>query len=197
MFEIIIHRVNKISNLKKIPNNFGCEIDIRTDGSKIILNHEPFNKGDLFTDYLDEYKKGTLVVNIKESGIENLVIDELNKRNINNYFLLDVEFPYIYYAVRNQIRDIAIRFSEDEPIEMLEKYINLVNWVWIDTNTILPIDKSNLNILSKIKSCLVSPDRWGRKKDILKYKIKMKQIGFSPTAVMTDIKNVNEWQKNI
>ena len=75
--------------------------------------------------------------------------------------------------------------------------INLVNWVWIDTNTILPVDKSNLNVLSKVKSCLVSPDRWGRNQDILKYRIKLKNLGFFPTAVMTSLDNINNWKKNI
>jgi hypothetical protein len=46
--ELIIHRINKIVELKKIPRNFGCEIDLRTDGSNIVLNHEPFKKGDFF-----------------------------------------------------------------------------------------------------------------------------------------------------
>ena len=42
--EYIIHRVNKIKTLNKIPKNFGTEIDIRSNGSKLILNHEPFAK---------------------------------------------------------------------------------------------------------------------------------------------------------
>ena len=92
--EFIIHRVNKIKELKNISSNYGCEIDIRTDGSKLILNHDPFIKGDNFIDYLDEYKNGTLVLNIKESGIEDLVLEEVKKRDIKSYFLLDVEFPF-------------------------------------------------------------------------------------------------------
>ena len=38
--EFIIHRVNKIKDLKLLPKKFGVEIDIRTVGSKLILNHE-------------------------------------------------------------------------------------------------------------------------------------------------------------
>ena len=44
--EIIIHRINSIKKLKKIPKNFGVEIDLRVYQSKIILNHEPFKSGD-------------------------------------------------------------------------------------------------------------------------------------------------------
>ena len=67
---IIVHRVNTIKSLKSVDTDLGCEIDIRTDGSQLILNHDPFKKGDNFIDYLDEYKHGTLVLNIKETGIE-------------------------------------------------------------------------------------------------------------------------------
>ena len=55
---------------KKIPYNFGVEIDVRSYKNKIVLNHEPFRGGDRFKEYIKNYKHGTLVVNIKESGIE-------------------------------------------------------------------------------------------------------------------------------
>ena len=54
--EFIIHRVNKIKDLNKTPENFGAEIDIRTKGSHLILNHEPFANGDKLADYLENYK---------------------------------------------------------------------------------------------------------------------------------------------
>ena len=42
--EIIIHRVNKIKKLKKIPTTYGVEIDIRSFKSKLILSHDPQNR---------------------------------------------------------------------------------------------------------------------------------------------------------
>ena len=51
--EFIIHRVNLIEELKTVPAELGCEIDIRTDGSNLILSHDPFSSGDKLTDYLD------------------------------------------------------------------------------------------------------------------------------------------------
>ena len=63
--EIIIHRVNKIKDLKKISPNFGVEIDIRTYGSNLILNHDLCNSDNL-KDYLENYKHKTLVLNLKE-----------------------------------------------------------------------------------------------------------------------------------
>ena len=56
--------------------------------SQLILNHDPFKKGDNFIDYLDEYQHGTLVLNIKETGIENDVLDEVKKEKSNLIFYL-------------------------------------------------------------------------------------------------------------
>ena len=85
--EFIIHKINTIKGLNQIPKEYGCEIDIRTDGSRLILNHDPFTSGDFLTDYLDEYDNATLVLNIKESGIEDYVLEEVKKRGIKSYFL--------------------------------------------------------------------------------------------------------------
>lgn len=195
--EIVIHRINKIQELKNIPLNYGCEIDIRTNGNKLILNHEPFIGGDSFSDYLDEYRHGLLVLNIKEAGIEQKVLEEVRKRNITNYFLLDVEFPFIYRASRQGERAIAIRYSEDEPIELVNKYKNRVDWVWIDTNTKLPLDMETIVQLKGFKTCLVCPSRWGRPMDIIKYRKQLKKLNFSLDATMTSLNNINNWTKNI
>ena len=54
--EIITHKINSIKLLKKIPKKYGVEVDLRTNGSKIILNHEPSSGGDTFKNYLENYR---------------------------------------------------------------------------------------------------------------------------------------------
>ncbi len=191
--EFVIHRVNSIKELKKTPEEYGCEIDIRTDGSKIILNHDPFKKGELLKDYLDEYKNGTLVLNIKESGIEDIVLQEVRKRNIKSYFLLDVEFPYLFQASKNGERNIAVRFSEMEPVENIVLFENKVDWVWIDTITNLPLCINNIAYIDKFKSCLVCPSRWGREVDIQKFKTQLVKLNYKVNSVMTDLNKVRLW----
>lgn len=194
-FEIIIHRVNSIKELKNTQSEFGTEIDIRAWGSSLILNHEPFFSGEKLEDYLDEYNNGTLILNIKEAGIEDEVFRLVRQRNqIKNYFLLDIEFPYLHQASRKGEREIAIRFSEDESIELAKNYVDKIDWVWIDTNTQLPIDETNIHILNRFKKCLVCPDRWGRPLDIVNYKIFMDKLDFKINAVMTDKKCVKFWR---
>tara|TARA_B100000959_G_C14846179_1_gene568110 strand:+ start:348 stop:938 length:591 start_codon:yes stop_codon:yes gene_type:complete len=194
--EIIIHRINTVKKLKLIPLKYGTEIDVRSYNNKLILAHAPFIRGDILEDYLKYYNHGTLVVNIKEAGIEQLVIKQLKKFKIKSYFLLDVEFPFIYKSSRKGFKNTSIRFSEEESINTVKKYINRIDWVWIDTFSKLPINKDNINILNKFKKCLVSPDRWNRPHDIKKYIKVMKQKNFFINSVMTSEKMVKVWENN-
>ena len=191
--EFIIHKINTIKGLNQIPEEYGCEIDIRTDGSKLILNHDPFTSGDLLTDYLDEYNNGTLVLNIKESGIEDDVLKEVNKRGIKSYFLLDVEFPYLFSASKKGERNLAVRFSEKEPIENVLIFKDQLDWVWIDTINKFPVNIKNKNFLKNHKTCLVCPSRWKRKEDISKIKTELNNLKFKLDFVMTEIQLVKTW----
>ena len=192
--EFIIHRINKINELKKIPKNYGTEIDIRCKGSKLILNHEPHENGDRLENYLENYNHKTLVLNIKEAGIENSILKIVKSYSIKSYFLLDVEMPYMYSATKKGQKNIAVRFSEYEDISLAKKFRNKLKWIWIDTTTKLPISKNNLNIIKKFKSCVVCPERWGRIKDIKKYKNKFINLNFLPDAVMTSYKCLKKWK---
>jgi hypothetical protein len=195
--EIIIHRVNTINELKNIEPKYGAEIDIRAWGSDLVLNHEPFQDGEKLNNYLDEYHHGTLVLNIKENGIEDQVLQLVRERPpIKSYFLLDVEFPYLYRASRQGEKNIAIRFSEDESIETVKKYIGMVDWVWIDTNTQLPITNENKEILNKFKTCLVCPERWGRPEDILLFKKTLSSLNFNLDIIMTTYDKKSIWSSS-
>ncbi|MEK7172938.1 MAG: hypothetical protein AAB740_03100, partial [Patescibacteria group bacterium] len=119
---------------------------------------------------------------------------------IENYFFLDVEFPYLYRATRKDgMRKIAARYSEAEPIEMVEAQMkdgkSLLSWVWIDTNTELPLNKDVARRLKPFKTCLVCPERWGRPGDIESYGKQIKKINFKLDAVMTSEQCVLRWQK--
>jgi len=195
--EIVAHRINLINELLQVPVKYGCEIDIRSQHSKLILNHEPYLSGDSLVDYLDNYKHRLLVLNIKEAGIENDVLQLVRARNIPSFFLLDVEFPYLYRSSRLGERAIAVRFSEDEPIELVYNYNKLVDWVWVDTNTKLPIISNNKLVLSSMHTCLVCPERWGRPNDIIPYRQSMKSLEFNPNAVMTNLKYTHLWEQDI
>ena len=191
--EIVIHRVNTLDKLESVPVQFGCEIDIRAAGSHLVLHHEPFKKGIRLSDFLEKYRHGLLILNVKEAGIENEILDMVRKASVKNFFLLDVEFPYLYKASRQGVREIAVRFSEDEPIELVQNYQGLVDWVWIDTITQFPVELDQVPILHTFKSCIVCPERWGRAYDISLIRRQIHQFGFKPTAVMTSLENISKW----
>jgi len=191
--EIVIHRVNERSRLHDLPRHFGAEIDLRADGSTLILNHEPFKGGERFIDWLESYEHGLLVLNIKEAGIESEVIRLAEARGVQRFFLLDVEFPYLYRAARQGERRIASRYSEDEALETTLNYRGKIDWVWIDTNTRLPLTPVVVRQLAGFQTCLVCPERWGRPQDIPIYRQEMARIGFTPTAVMTALAHAPFW----
>jgi hypothetical protein len=200
----IIHRVNTIYELKRIPVEYGVEIDIRGYGNKLVLTHDPIKevgRYDELEEYLQHYNHAFVIFNVKEAGHEQRIIELAEKYGIKDYFLLDVEFPYLYQATRTKgIRKIAVRYSEAEPIEYVESQIDglgnpLLDWVFIDVNTELPLNPDTVRRLSKFKTCLVCPERWGRPEDIENYIQKMKELNFKLDAVMTNMDFAREWRK--
>ncbi len=198
---IIEHRVNTVSGLKKVPPEHGVEIDVRHDNrtGHLYLNHNP-GEGDDLEKYLESFHHAFIIFNIKEAGTESRCIELASKYGVpkSKYFLLDVEFPYVYRASRKEgIKEIAVRFSEAEPIEMAFAQKGLVGWVWIDTNTRLPLDKRVVENLRSFKTCLVSPDRWRpeqAKTEIPEYRRKMKELDFHPDAVMVGAEFAYLWR---
>lgn len=216
---IIEHRVNWIDNgptkLVEVPPEHGVEIDIRHDPAtdRLYMSHDPLTGQKLLeASYLDNYfevfaRQGNafLVLNVKEAGIERRCIELANQHGIRpeQYFLLDVEFPFLYSATRGTRADgfktseIAVRYSEAEPIEMTAAQQGFVDWVWIDTNTKLPLDTKVKPLLETFKTCLVSPDRWRpqlAETEIPAYRKEMADLGFRLDAVMVGKEYVHLWK---
>jgi hypothetical protein len=157
----IIHRINDPQELKIINPTYGVEIDVRMDNNKLILAHD-LNKSFFdFSDFTECYNHSLLVVNIKESGIEDIVINELAKRKISNFFLLDIEFPYLYKHYQSIGNLLSIRFSKLESIESAKYFSNKVDWLWVDTYDEFPISDEISKVMKNFKIILVSPSRWG------------------------------------
>jgi hypothetical protein len=194
--ELIAHRVNTCAELFQLPDGVGVEIDLRDQGEEVILVHDPFSKGDNFETFLENYVgRGTLILNIKSERIENRVLELLKKFKINNYFFLDSSFPMIVQLAKMGERKIAVRFSEYESIETVKALKGLVDWVWIDCFTKLPIDKSLFTDLKNIgfKLCLVSPELQGRPEDIVVYRELLKRENIVFDAICTKVKNFSLW----
>ncbi len=119
------------------------------------------------------------------------MIKILRKYNIVNYFLLDVEFPFILESFKLKFKNIAIRESKYEQYEYknIKSFYSNFNWAWIDTYNKININK--LKNLNKYK-CLVCPSRWGKYEDIEFYKNLISKKN-NIDAIMTDFKNLKWW----
>ena len=191
---IIKHRVNTIVDLNSVPQNLGVECDIRYDGDKLILHHDPFVGGEDFAEFLKHYHHSFLIANIKSEGIERRVIELLERNGIRDYFLLDVSFPFIMRLSNSGFAKNAVRFSEYESIGTALASKGKCEWVVVDVFTKLPLTKSICGSLSKnFKICLVSPELLGRQQDIKKYQKRLSAIGANIDAVLT--KTPVEWHK--
>lgn len=185
----ILHRINTIELLKKTPSNFGVEIDIRSNGKSLILHHDPFEQGELLEDWIRSYHHGTLILNVKEEGLESSVLKLMNQYKIKDFFFLDQSFPFLRKtAVMGESR-CAVRVSEYENIETVLSLSGMVDWVWVDCFTSFPLDKEEANQLknSGFKLCLVSPELQGREKrsQVVEFRRQIEQLGIKGDAVCT------------
>lgn len=194
---IIAHRVNTIVELVTVPPQYGVEIDIRHDNrtGRLYLNHDP-ERGDDLEEYLKHFKHLFLIFNVKECGVEDRCITLAAQYGIpkENYFILDAEFPWIYRALNQGVGEVAIRYSEAEAIEQALLHKGHAHWLWIDTNTKLPLDADVVEKIRGYKTCLVSPDRWGRPQDIPAYRAQMEDLRFELDAVMVGQEYIHQWE---
>ena len=161
--QFIQHRVNTAAALRATPVEYGVELDLRDRAERLILQHNPFEDGEDFAPYLDGYRHGTMILNVKSEGIEERVLAALQAAGtVRDYFFLDCSFPMIRRLVRGGERRIALRFSEFEPMESVLAMAGEVDWVWIDCFSRLPLDDTSYALLAAhFKLCLVSPELEG------------------------------------
>ena len=190
--QYIAHRVNTISELLNTPTEYGIEIDLRDYKEKIILQHDPFKNGQDFEEYLNHYKHGIIILNIKSEGIEFKVLELLKKYNLKNYFFLDSSFPMINLLSLKGEKNIALRFSEFEGIDTALMTYKRIKWIWVDCFTKLPITVQTYKLLKdyNYKLCLVSPELQNQDLKLESYKNYLKKEGIIFDAICTKLKNI-------
>ena len=196
--KFIAHRINTKKELKNISEQYGAELDLRdsVDG-KIYINHDPFILGEDFEEYLKEDNHGTMILNIKSERIELRVLELLKKYNIKDYFFLDSSFPMIKLLTDNGEKKIALRYSEFEGLDTLEKMQEKVDWVWVDCFTKLPLNNEIYNKIKKMgyKLCLVSPELQGQPEKIEKYAEQIKKEKIIFDSICTKVYNIEKWRE--
>lgn len=195
--EYIAHRINTIAELEQTPTQYGVEIDLRdrSDGT-VYIAHDPFTIGEDFETYLEHYRHGTMILNIKSERIEFKVLELIKTYNISSYFFLDSSFPMIHLLADQGEKNVALRYSEFEGIDTLSNMQGRVSWIWVDCFTRLPIDNTLFREFKKMgyKLCLVSPELQGRDGDIEAYKAHLASERVQFDAICTKHYNVSRWQ---
>ena len=194
--EVIAHRINTINKIRNLNSRFGIEVDIRSNDKHLIIGHDPFAEYIYFKDWLSFYKHGTLILNVKENGLEEELIKTMKYFKKENFFILDQSFPYILKTIKTGEKRCAIRLSEYESINTVLSLKDKLTWVWIDFFTKFPIDFENYKTLKKynFKLCFVSPELQGHTHSTcldLKNYIKSHKMYFD--AVSTN--KVNFWEE--
>src|SRR5690606_21460116 len=136
----IRHRINKSEDLRNVLPSEGVEIDLRTSGfqqGEFHLSHDPWKEGEEFRSWLQEFLKrkikGPLILNTKEDGLEESLIELMESVGITNYLFLDTAFPTLYrYSKTSHAHRFMVRASSVEPIEILKSFKDKVQWVWLD-----------------------------------------------------------------
>ena len=161
---LIAHRRNTIKELIATPEKYGVEVDIRSKGDQLIIHHDAFVDGVSFQDWIGVYKHGTLILNVKEEGLESRLIALMLDMGIEDYFFLDQSFPFLMKSAKAGEHRCAVRVSEFESIETALSLAGMVDWVWLDCFTRFPITYADAQRLkcAGFKLCLVSPELQSR-----------------------------------
>ena len=191
---LIAHRRNTRQELINTPVHYGIEIDLRSYGSQLIVQHEPFVTGELFEEWLSAFRHQTLILNVKEEGLEPRLIELMDNHQIQNYFFLDQSFPYLLkYSAASQ-RRCAARVSEFEAVETVLRLTAYVEWIWVDCFTRFPLRHEEVQRLQEagFKLCLVSPELQGRTDPahLMQFREEISALQLRPDAVCTKLPEI-------
>lgn len=166
--KLIAHRRNTLSELLSTPTRFGVEVDIRSYGSKLVIHHDPFTEGESFNEWIAAYRHGTLILNVKEEGLEVRLIDLMKSHGIDDYFFLDQSFPFLVKWAEAGEHRCAVRVSEFENIDTALSLSGKVDWIWVDCFNYFPLRAEDAMRLkgAGFKLCLVSPELQNRNAEI-------------------------------
>ena len=166
--KLIAHRRNTLNELISTPEKYGIEVDVRSYGNKLVIHHDPFIEGESFEDWLEAYQHGTLILNVKDEGLEARLIELMKTHGIADYFFLDQSFPFLIKWSNAGEKRCAVRVSEFETIETALTLAGKVDWVWVDCFTHFPLSQQDAQQLKNagFKLCMVSPELQGRNAEI-------------------------------
>lgn len=172
---------------------------MRSHGDRLIIHHDPFQVGESFDDWIAEYRHGTLILNVKEEGLEDRLIPCMRDRGIEDYFFLDQSFPFLIKTALMGERRCAVRVSEFETPDTALALAGKIDWVWVDSFSRFPLDREGWLRLKDagFRLCLVSPELLGRaaEPEILAQRTLFAEWGVEPDAVCSKLETIPAWTR--
>jgi len=185
----ILHRVNTRYQLEQTPPDLGVEVDIRSKGETLIIHHDPFQDGELFDDWVQAFQHGTLILNVKEEGLEERLLERMERHGIENFFFLDQSFPFLRKTASQGESRCAVRVSEYESVETALSLSGMVQWIWVDCFTRFPLsgEEGRRLVDEGFKLCFVSPELQGRmeREHVISFRRGIESHGIVGDAVCT------------
>jgi len=195
--KLIAHRRNTLNELLATPTKYGVEVDIRSYRDKLVIHHDPFIQGESFDSWITAYQHGTLILNVKEEGLEARLVEMMRSKGIEDYFFLDQSFPFLIKWSEAGEHRCAVRVSEFESIETAMTLAGKIDWAWVDCFSHFPLSREDARRLkdSGLRLCLVSPELQGRnaKSEIPALAALLKEHGIQADAVCT--KRPDLWEQ--
>ena len=198
--KLIYHRVNSLKQAELIENNAGAEIDLRLSFGEIIIAHDPNQPGCTLKDWLEVFSGDFVVLNLKEMGIEEIVLSQLQRQRPElDYFFLDLVMPSLLKNLNEGVKSAA-RVSEFESPDLILKLS--APWYWLDSFSgswdFLNDTDGQADFKDK-KFCVVSPELQGRElengSEHLEIIQILKNLNLSLDAVCT--KNPKFWASHL
>ena len=197
--KLISHRRNTISELRATDPRYGIEVDLRSEGNRLIIHHDPCIPGESFDEWINAYRHGTLILNVKEEGLESRLIATMEAKGISDFFFLDQSFPFLVKWSNAGEHRCAVSVSEFESINTALSLAGKVDWVWVDCFTQFPLNEYDAKALKDagFKLCLVSPELQGRDAnvEIPKLASLLKELNIVADAVCT--KRPDLWETTV
>lgn len=159
-----IEKNDEIAFKRSFYLGYGTETDIRDHDGRLVISHDPASNNSMSIDEFFKiykcYEELPLAINVKADGLQNLLIDALQRYQVSNYFVFDMSVPDALIYLEKGL-NVYTRQSE---YEMQTSFYDRAQGVWIDCFENDWVDEEIIvgHLNNGKKVCLVSPDLHNR-----------------------------------
>lgn len=160
---------NSLTAFKRaFSNGYGVETDIRDYCGKLVISHNIADSRsiacDTFFSLYQTHGKGVpLALNVKADGIQELLMAQVEKYQIRNYFVFDMSIPEMVAYKHEKIIFFTRRSDIEKECVLYKDAVG----VWIDSfygDMWRMLDSAESDLNNGKRAAIVSPELHGRDK---------------------------------